>query len=88
MAFTFVDPDEVPAPPVKTGPSQAKFFHDFLDQLPEGKVGVLEIPEGKTARGYKVSIGRVASSKKMSVVTWDNAENGADATVVYVKRTY
>lgn len=75
--------ERAPTPPECTvsirSSYKAKYFHEFLGELVKddnkGKVGVIEIASGMSARGIKIAVGRVAS-----------AEEGEDATVVSVKK--
>lgn len=81
MPYKFVDEKDAPPAPKKTGSSKAKMFIELIETLPEGKVAEIDPEEGQSVRGIKVSVGRVASTRGITIQSWDSDGK------VYVKKT-
>lgn len=82
MAIKFIDPSEAPAPPANTIATNP-YYTEVIQTLPDDKVAVVDIPEGKTVRGAKVSLGRIASSFGIRVMVWTDED---DESKVYVQK--
>lgn len=71
MPYEIIKSSEAPEKPVKkqVGKSAA-YFREIILSLEPGKTAKIELEEGQTQRGVKVSLGRVASGLDTKVVSW------------------
>lgn len=70
---------EAPAPPKKLSKIAGE-FQAALSALKKDEVLKLRPDEGKSIRGLKTSVGRMASNAGVKVISWD------DGTHVYVRK--
>jgi hypothetical protein len=72
MAIKLIDPDKAPTPPAHKGAGKAQAFIELIESLPADKVAEITPEDGQTVRGIKVSIGRIASARKIEIQSWDS----------------
>ncbi len=65
---------EAPPPPRKT-PTSASEIRDGINEFKRNEVLRIQPDPGKSLRGLKTSVGRIASNNKLKLETWtDEAE--------------
>lgn len=71
---------DAPAPPKKVSKMAGELL-EALNRLQKDEVIKLTPDEGKSVRGVKTSVGRVASNQGIKLTSWD------DGQAVYVKKS-
>jgi len=77
--FETIKLSDAPAAPKKVS-KVAEQMISALGSLKKDEVLKLTADEGKSLRGLKTSVGRIASNAKISVTSWD------DGTSLYVQK--
>lgn len=79
MEWEIIAEKDAPKPPKPLSKATAETVR-MLNSLKDGQVGKVRPAEGKSVRGLKTGLGRVASGQGLKIQTWD--QDG----FVYVKK--
>ena len=80
MDYEIIAEKDAPKPPRPLSKSTQETVQ-MLNALKDGQVAKITLPEGKSVRGIKTGLGRVAKGQGINIQSWD------DGTFVYVKKT-
>lgn len=82
MKVEYVDVSEMPQPK-NAGFKNRQQLIDVIENLPDDKAVKITPDKGKSIRGLKVSVGRIASARNIEIQT----ETSEDGKILYVKKS-